>query len=440
MNKLNNDVEKKSAKNINFWSAASIGVGGMIGAGIFSIFGTAGQIAGSAVFLSFIIAGLIALLSTYSFAKLGATFPSAGGAVEFLVKGLGDNVLSGGLNILLWAGYILGLSLYANAFGGYAATFFPKEQVHIWNIAFSILIIVIFTSINFIGARTVGRMEIFIVATKVIILLLFSVIGLFFIKPQYLSVSTWPPFHRIIYGAGFVFLAFEGFGLVTNTAEEMKDPYHTLPRALYASVLFTGVVYILVSFAVMGNLNATEVTQAKEYALAAAAKPFMGEIGFTIITIAALFSIASAVNATLYGGANVCYTIARDGELPEFFERKIWLNGKEGLFITSGLVLFFTLFFKLDEIAMMGSTALLIIYAMVNVSHFFLYRKTNAHLSIIILSLLGCLAFLGVLIYYEIQHSRRSLWTLVIVLICSFLLEGVYRKYTSRKIKQRCTT
>jgi amino acid transporter len=188
----------------------------------------------------------------------------------------------------------------------------------------------------------------------------------------------------------------------------------------------------------MGNLSASEVTEAKDYALAAAAKPFLGTTGFKIITIAALFSVASAVNATLYGGANVCYTIARHGELPEFFERKIWRNGKEGLFITSGLVIFFAIFFDLDEIAMMGSTAFLIIYAMVNVSHLYLYRQTHAKIGVIILSLLGCIIFLSVLVYYEWTHSRRSLWTLLAVVLFSFLTETIYRKCTLRTIKQRC--
>lgn len=429
---------KHASKNINFWSASSIGIGGMIGAGIFSILGTAGQLAGSAVFISFIIACLIALLCAYSFAKLGAAFPSAGGPIEFLVKGLGDNVFSGGFNIMLWAGYIFALALYANAFGAYAVTFFPEQHASLWNPTLSVLVILVFTGINFIGAQAVGQLELLIVAIKIIILLLFACSGLFFIHPDYLSPSQWPPIRDIFYGAGLVFLAFEGFGLITNAAEEMKDPSRTLPHALYASVLFTGLIYVLVSFAVMGNLSPSQVTEAKDYALAAAAKPFLGTIGFKIITIAALFSVASAVNATLYGGANVCYTIARHGELPDIFERKIWRSGKEGLFITSGLVIFFALFFKLDEIAMMGSTAFLIIYAIVNVAHLFLYRQTHAKLTIIILSFLGCIIFLGVLLYYEWFHSIRSLWTLVIVVAVSFIIEWAYRQWASRKIKERC--
>src|SRR4029079_2523739 len=108
---------------VGLGAAVSIGIGGMVGAGIFSILGAVAQAAGGAMWLSFAIGGVVALLSTYSYAKLGAAFPSAGGPVHFLVKGFGDGVLAGGLNLFMWAGYIISLALYATAFGSYGATF-----------------------------------------------------------------------------------------------------------------------------------------------------------------------------------------------------------------------------------------------------------------------------------------------------------------------------
>ena len=94
-------------------AAVSIGIGGMVGPGIFSILGVVAQVAGNAMWLSFAVGGVVALLSTYSYAKLGATFPSAGGAVHFLVKSFGDGVLAGGMNLFMWVGYIISLALYA---------------------------------------------------------------------------------------------------------------------------------------------------------------------------------------------------------------------------------------------------------------------------------------------------------------------------------------
>ena len=214
----------KGKKSIGLWSAVSIGIGGMIGAGIFSILGVSAQIAGHAMYLSFIIAGFIALLCTYSYAKLGSTYPSAGGPVEFLVKSFGDGVTSGGFNILLWVGYVFALSLYARAFGSYAITFLPANSPGLWLNVFVTIIILVFTAINFIGAKAVGKSEVVIVATKVSILIIFIIAGFFFIDPSKLAFSNLPHTVDVFFGAGIVFLAYEGFGLITNAAEDMEKP------------------------------------------------------------------------------------------------------------------------------------------------------------------------------------------------------------------------
>ena len=424
-------------KAIGLWSAISIGIGAMIGAGIFSILGVATGIAGHAMYISFIIAGLIALLSTYSFAKLGTRFPSAGGPVEFLIKGLGDNIISGGFNILLWFGYIFALALYARAFAGYAMTFLPVNSPEIYLNIIATAIILIFTGINFIGTKAVGKSEIIIVSIKIAILILFVIAGFFFIKPENLSLGELPHISNVLFGAGIVFLAYQGFSLITNTAEDMENPKKTLPKALYSSVIIVMIIYVLVAITVLGNLPSQQIIDAKDYALAAAAKPFLGTIGFSLIAIAALFSTASGINATLYGGANVSYMIAKDGELPKVFERKIWKNSTEGLLITVALVLLFVNIFQLGSIAMLGSASLLIIYVAVNIGHLKILKETKANLIIIILSIITSIIFLGILIYYEIYHSPITILALLIVLLSSFIIEWLYRNYTTRKLKTR---
>ena len=427
----------KNRKSMGLWSAISIGIGGMIGAGIFSILGISAQISGHAMYISFIIAGLIALLCSYSYAKLGSTYPSAGGPVEFLVKGFGDGVLSGGFNVLLWIGYIFALALYAKAFGGYAMTFLPVNTPGLWLNVFVTMIILVFTGINFIGAKVVGKSEIVIVATKVSILLLFVITGLFFIDPSKLAFSNLPQTTNIFFGAGIVFLAYEGFGLITNTAEEMEKPKKTLPKALYLAVIITMIIYILVSLTVLGNLPISDIINAKDYALAAAAEPFLGQIGFTFIAIAALFSTSSAINATLYGGANVSYTIAKHGELPKIFERKIWGKSTEGLFITSAIVIIFANFLELDGIAMLGSASFLLIYGAVNIGHLKLYKETGANIILIIASIVSCIVFFSVLTYYVLYNSPITLFLLLFLVTGCFFFEWIYRKITKRIIKTR---
>ncbi|MGH6768184.1 MAG: APC family permease [Xanthobacteraceae bacterium] len=416
-------------------AAVSIGIGGMVGAGIFSILGVVAQAAGNAMWLAFAIGGVVALLSTYSYAKLGATFPSAGGAVHFLVKSFGDGVFAGGLNLFMWAGYIISLALYATAFGSYAATFLTATPSPLLVKALALTALILLTILNAFGARSMGRSETAIVAVKLAILVVFAVAGLWFAKPGNLSPALWPETAAILFGAGVLFIGYEGFGLVTNAARDMRDPRRMLPLALYTSVILVIVIYLAVSLAVTGNLTNAQIEQSRDFALAEAAKPFLGEFGFRLIAVAALFSTASAINATLFGSANVCYMIARDGELPAGLSRTEWKQATGGLLLTAGLVMLVALTFDLSGIAMMGSAAFLLIYAAVNAGHLRILKQTGANAAIVWLSLLTCLAMFAVLGVYTWRQQPMAIAALIAIAAASFTAEWAYRRWTGRTIK-----
>ena len=238
-------------------------------------------------------------------------------------------------------------------------------------------------------------------------------------------------------GAGIVFLAYQGFELITNAAEDISNPEINLPRALYLSVVLVIFIYVSVSLAVIGNLSVSEIVSSKNYVLAAAAKPFLGVIGFKIMALAALISTSSAINAVLYGGANISYLLAKKGCLPVFFERKVWERGTEGLLITAGLVILISNSLPQDGIGMLVSTSLLIIYIAVNASHLRLLKETGARSWIIRTSLLTSLIFFGVLIYYEFLNSKLTLGLLAITVLFCFSAEWIYRKSSGRTIKER---
>ena len=428
---------RAGSAQIGMAAAVSIGIGGMVGAGIFSILGVVAQAAGNAMWLAFAIGGVVALLSTYSYAKLGATFPSAGGAVHFLVKSFGDGVLAGGLNLFMWAGYIISLALYATAFGSYAATFVTTAASPLLVKSLAVAAVVLLTLLNAFGAQLMGRWETVIVAVKLAILVLFAAVGLWFIRPGYLSPELWPESTSILFGAGVLFIGYEGFGLVTNAAADMRDPRKMLPRALYTSVLLVIALYLAVSLTVTGNLSDYEIEQSKDYALAEAAKPFLGQFGFRLVAIAALFSTASAINATLFGAANVCYMIARDGGLPAGLSRTEWRGATGGLVLTAALVLAVMLSFDLSGIAMMGSAAFLLIYAAVNAGHLKVLKQTGASAPLVWLSLLTCLAMFVVLCAYIAREQPRALAALVAIAAASFLAEWAYRRLTGRIISEQ---
>jgi amino acid transporter len=425
------------AGHIGLIAAVSIGIGGMVGAGIFSILGVVAHAAGNAMWLAFAVGGVVALLSTYSYAKLGATFPSAGGAVHFLVKSFGDGVLAGGLNLFMWAGYIISLALYATAFGGYAATFVTTTPSPLLLKSLAVVPVVVLTLVNAFGATFMGRWETFIVAVKVAILVLFAAVGLCFIRPGYLSPELWPETKSILFGAGVLFIGYEGFGLVTNAAADMRDPRKLLPRALYTSVILVIALYLAVALTVTGNLSDYEIEQSKDYALAEAAKPFLGQFGFRLIAIAALFSTASAINATLFGSANVCYMIARDGELPAGLSRGEWKDATGGLLLTAALVVVVMLIFDLSGIAMMGSAAFLLIYAAVNAGHLRVLNQTGASAIVVWLSLLTCLAMFAILCVYTYQEQPRAIAALILIAAASFAAEWAYRRWTRRRITEQ---
>ena len=422
---------------IGLVAAVSIGIGGMVGAGIFSILGVVAHAAGNAMWLAFAIGGVVALLSTYSYAKLGATFPSAGGATHFLVKSFGDGVLAGGLNLFMWAGYIISLALYATAFGGYAATFVTTAPSALLLKSLAVASVVLLTLVNAFGATLMGRWETVIVAVKVAILVLFAAVGLCFIRPGYLSPELWPETKSVLFGAGMLFIGYEGFGLITNAAADMREPRKLLPRALYISVILVIALYLAVSLTVTGNLSDYEIEQSKDYALAEAAKPFLGQSGFRLIAIAALFSTASAINATLFGSANVCYMIARDGELPAGLSWTEWKDATGGLLLTAALVVVVMLIFDLSGIAMMGSAAFLLIYAAVNVGHLKVRDQTGASAIVVWLSLLACLAMFAILCVYTYQEQPRAIAALILIAAASFAAEWAYRRWTGRRITQQ---
>jgi amino acid transporter len=427
---------KAGSNQIGMAAAVSIGIGGMVGAGIFSILGVVAQAAGNAMWLAFAIGGVVALLSTYSYAKLGAVFPSAGGAVHFLVKSFGDGVLAGGLNLFMWAGYIISLALYATAFGSYAATFFTTTPSPLLLKSLAVGSVVLLTVVNAFGAKLMGRSETLIVAIKVAILVLFAAVGLWFIKPGNLSPELWPEAKSVLFGAGVLFIGYEGFGLVTNAAGDMRNPRIMLPRALYVSVILVIIIYLAVSITVSGNLSDAQIEHARDYALAEAAKPFLGDLGFRLIAIAALFSTASAINATLFGSANVCYMIARDGELPAPLSRTEWQQATGGLLLTAGLVVLVTLCFDLSGIAMMGSAAFLLVYAAVNAGHLRVLKQTAANPIIVWLSIITCLVMFAILGVYTYQQQPAAIVALVVIAAASFAAEWAYRRWTGRTIKE----
>lgn len=421
-----------AVNRIGLLPAISIGIGGMVGAGIFSILGVVAGVAGGGLPVAFAVGGVVALFAAYSYVRLGARFPSAGGAVTFMVEGYGDGITAGTANVFLYLSYVIAIALYARGFAGYAATFWhlPEE-------AFAVGVVVVFTVVNFIGSRAMGRVESVIVGIKVGILVLFIGSALASMEePSRLSTQHWSSAMDIVVGAGVLFVGYEGFGLIANAAGNMADVRRELPRAIYWAVGLVMAIYVSVALGVVANLPLPKLTHLGDAALAEAAEPALGDVGFKLVAIAALLSTASAVNATLFGSANVAYQIAKNGRLVRAFDRRLWGRDVEGLFITAGLVIVFVVLFPLESVAMMGSAAFLLVYTAVNLGHYRIRERTGGRGWIILTSAVLCLALFAVLSFYIVEHQPGAFVALVVTLLLSGGFELVYRRVRGRSFHE----
>jgi amino acid transporter len=421
------------SKKIGYLELTSIGIGGMVGGGIFAVLGLAAQLAKGATPLAFIIAGIVALITAYSYKSLSVAFPSKGGTVTFIDRGFGIDLFTGGMNILLWLSYVIMISLYAFAFGSYGAVLLPNSfHLYSKHILISAAIIVI-TVLNLFNAETIAKAELWIVATKLIILSVFIAMGIGLINSDRLKPVTWAPPVQLAAGGMIIFLAYEGFELIANAAEDVRDYKKTLPRAFYSSVVIVIVLYVLIAFVTIGNLPVEKIISSKDYALAEAAKPSMGNAGFKLIAVAAMLSTASAINATLYGAARLSYVVAKEGELPQVLEKKIWKEPVEGLFITGAIALLTANFLNLTSISTIGSAGFLLIFAAVNGANALMHIETKSSLYISVAGVIVCLGALFALIYQTVITNASNLWIFAFMIAVSFAIEIVYRLFKARR-------
>ncbi|WP_194851128.1 APC family permease [Nonlabens antarcticus] len=417
--------------NISLRGAIAIGIGGMVGGGIFAVLGLAISLARGATPVAFLVAGFIALVTAYSYSKLSIAFPDSGGTVRFINEGFGRNIFSGGLNNLLWISYIIMLALYASAFGSYAPNLYsitgdPKTDSHIYITA----VILIGTLINYFSAALVSRIESYAVIVKLVILIGFIGVGIYGLTSSeqfsQLNPQNWEGTFQIITGGMVIFVAYEGFELIANAVSGLKDPEKNIPRAYFISVGFVVFLYIVIAIIAVGSLSFDAIQEAKDYVLSEVAKPSLGQTGFTIMTIAALISTFSAINATLYGGTRVNYTVAEDDELPKEFTAQLW-NHPVGLAIISVATLLLANLAQLESISTSGSAGFLLLFAVVNYSAYKNRERIKARSWFPLFGTFLCSTAFVVLIVQQTSSNLTGVIIIGSVIIACFLMEYVYK-------------
>ena len=405
----------------------------MMGAGLFSLLGTASAHAGTHLPLAFLIGALAASFSVYSYAKLGATFPSSGGAATFTVMSFGPGVISGGLNIFQYISYLIAAALYAAGFSEYTNTLLggnlsPNEVKMV-----GAGIVVLCAGINLLGTNIVGRAETLAIGFVTIVLFLYSFEGL-----HIADISTFKgsggSLNGIAIATGILYINYQGFGVVTNSSNAMQKPQKELPTAMFSALILVTIAYVLVSSATVFLLPQEEMQRFNGHVLANAAKIIAGKEGFVVIGAAALLACAAALNATIFAASNIAADMVSKASISQTLSQTVLKTEIRGLCVSAFIVVILVLLFPLDVVGQMASLAFLLVYAAITFGHLKVRKKTGAKqwplwCAIAINLYLFTTLFLSVL-----ESAPGSAIALMCALVGSFALEALYRKFLRTKL------
>jgi amino acid transporter len=414
--------------------ATVLGIGAMIGAGIFALLGEAGAIAGSAVWISFLLGGIVASLLGYVCVKLGTRYPSRGGLITYLVEGYGKGRLVG---VASWLGYIAAVvivcSLVAVSFGSYATSLFVGDDAAgWWNNLFTSALILTMVLVNIVGATFVARAQSLIVTGVLGVFAVFIAVTIVDLDFDLLAFSGYPSFSKILASVALTFFAYLGFNVITFTAADLRDPAHDLPRAMFGALGVTTATYILIALGVFGTLTVAEVVEYGETAIAEAARPALGDAGYTVMAVAALLSTAGATNATLYASSNLTAMLAKEELFPPRFglgpRLGPRLGPKSGLIITAAVVLVVANLVDLSAIASVGSAVALMIFLLIGIAGYRLRGETGSNVGIVLLAIAVTALVLAFFIVDTLRNAPQTFVAIVAIAVVAIVLDAIWTR------------
>ncbi len=335
--------------------------------------------AGSAVWLSFALAGVIAAFQGYSFGKLGARYPSAAGLLEYVSASFGSAHVTAVMAWLVYAVNTIITAMVAVSFGSYASSAFAGDDPNAAK-AFAVLVVAVMTALNIAGSTIVARVQSVVVFVVVGILALFAIVTILNGDRSMLNPSTYPPVRTIVSSVALTFFAFLGFGVVTFTAKDLKDPAHQLPRAIIIAISIATAIYVAVSIGVFSTLTVPEVIAAGPTAIAVAAEPVLGTVGLVLIQVTALFATAGSTNSGLYPAIGLSDYLAAQRLWPPVMASRVFGRVPMGLLAGAVATIVLALFLDLNAIASIGSAVALFVFTIVTAGHLRVRGETGAQL------------------------------------------------------------
>ena len=411
-----------ASPSLGIRQAAFIGVGSMVGAGIFSLLGAAGAVAGAAVWISFLLAGLVAGLQGYSFAKFGGRFPSAGGLLEYVRRGYGDGHTTGITAWLVLATNAIVTAMVAISFGSYASSALTDSN-KTWIKIFAVLLICVMSLLNVLGSKAVANAQTVVVVVVIGSLTVFAVSTLTNLHPHLLAPSDYPSAKDIISSVALTFFAFLGFGVITFTAKDLPNPRRQLPRAMFLALGIATVIYVAVSIGVFGTLTVEKVIDSGGTALAVAAQPVLGRAGYWLMTVTALFATSGATNAGLFPAGGLCEEMAALGQFPPTLGRRLGGRAPMGLLLTAVIAIVLAAGFDLDAVASIGSAVALVVFTLISIGHLRVRGETGAQAWLLILAVCATTIVFVTFAVTTLVHEPATLVVIAVIVVVSLIVD-----------------
>jgi len=371
-------MEKNTYKesSLTLTDAVSMGTGVMIGAGIFALTGQIAELAGSLFPYVFIVASVVAGFSAYSYIKLANAFPSAGGIGMFLVKAYGKGLATAVFSLMTALSMVINESLVARTFGTYALQPFDVGDAKKWLVpALAVGVLIFAFIINISGNKVVGKFSLGTAIVKIGGVLLFAISALWVagnvFEPFVVKETTESGALGFIAAVALGILAYKGFTTITNSGGEIVNPHKNVGRAIVISLGICTVVYLLVALAVGTNLSIPEIIQAKDFALAEATRPALGQYGLWFTVVIALIATAAGLIASTFAVSRMLAMLTDMKLIPHSHFGMSGSIQKHTLVYAVVIAIVLAVFFNLTRIASLGA----ILYLVMDIAiHWGVYR------------------------------------------------------------------
>lgn len=374
-------------KDLDLLNVVSLGLGSIIGAGIFALLGQVILLAGNHTYYAFIIAGIAAILSGYSYAKLAGRYPQSGGLTDYFHIAFKSKWISGGLSVIYMIASAVSIAMLAKSFGIYVTEYFHQiPPSHLWVNSFAVGLTIVLGLLNMQSASDVGWAETIVVVLKVSILIVIIVAA--YLHPALRLPPA--PFKNInnldfLRSVGVTFFAYAGYGVITNAAANVNKPKSTMAWAIYLTLGIVMLIYLNLAYVVLNYTPTEELLDNTETAVASVADKLLGGFGYNVLYLAAVLAFVSGINATFFSMYRISQSLGKFKVLPKFYIMPFWKNGTIGNAFTTLLIILSIIFMDFSSIVNLSSAAFLMAYIGIFAANWKLRRETGSSAGVIIL-------------------------------------------------------